>query len=704
MSMFDLKSLVRNFKEKIGAPLAPEPLIDERAAEQLMERLLIEEMFEHDLADTPFLASLPEKYLRREEHSYSPVRTFLNNRGFSSDNLSEEIAQRFDVLYRVSVSGLDVIPGYRRVVLLGEGFCEGKHLALITVNGQGRVDTYKIPRSLNKASMGVMLENRTDDPGELLVNLNPRSSAAYELCRYGPSFNENNEGKKKALSMFSGMRKSKLRKDMNIALWAVRESMDPEALRIMRSTHMTHISAAAWLTGGQCNLNTEKNERVRCHEDHLSRYRKQAVRAYPLLAKEIMAWSNQVDQGEPLAPLIEQKFYLDAKKVKMLNGLTWQKARCSPLKPHDTILMIKDAKAVPTTKAHFATLSWAKWASTELGKEWSTWALPSKDAWRLTPHLHRLEPNALKDMIYDLTKRIYLPTLMRNMNAKKNPLNEARSAHFLLAERILGMEKLCARHLLSLNPSELADNVERWHRNLGTYNDELDLAAPKISWTGFLGTVPVGKVHARELLSVSELKSQGAAENHCVGGYLNSVLGQSWRGGHSLIFSLEKDDKVLSTIEIQVIAREEQGKAVFEVHIQQNHAKRNTAPTKEAQKAGEALAGQIRKSLNKEKWSAYLTGIEGAQRISQEADNLSPTAKHIGYDPSDDVAFARAWELMSNLLPRKVRKAGPDGMTADIREFLSTFNFDDCGFFDPRDFERIRNERMAPDEERVAPF
>lgn len=138
----------------------------------------------------------------------------------------------------------------------------------------------------------------------------------------------------------------------------------------------------------------------------------------------------------------------------------------------------------------------------------------------------------------------------------------------------------------------LGEMNTRWHHNTNRLQDVALTGSAKIEWSPLVGTIDDGPVVIRELTSSDALRAQGAKENHCVGSYTSAVLEGS-RERFKLIFSIEKDRRILSTFEVNGAIREERGKLQIAFKRGQHFARENSAPCDMAQSAAERLMDHL---------------------------------------------------------------------------------------------------------------
>lgn len=162
----------------------------------------------------------------------------------------------------------------------------------------------------------------------------------------------------------------------------------------------------------------------------------------------------------------------------------------------------------------------------------------------------------------------------------------------------------------ALSLKDLRELQTRWHHVRTTLDNKVLATSEPVSWAPLLGKVDLGKgVTGRELSSSTDLEIQGDRERHCVGGYASVVLAGR-RGGASVIFSIEKEDLVLSTVEVKVSLEEvSRRNSRVGASVVQNKAARNAQPSALAQSAGTRLATVIG-AMPLEEVKSYLQGVE----------------------------------------------------------------------------------------------
>lgn len=162
----------------------------------------------------------------------------------------------------------------------------------------------------------------------------------------------------------------------------------------------------------------------------------------------------------------------------------------------------------------------------------------------------------------------------------------------------------------ALSLKDLRELQTRWHHVRTNLDNKVLATSEPVSWAPLMGSIDLGQgVTGRELSSSTALEVQGDRERHCVGGYASVVLAGRL-GGASVIFSIEKEDLVLSTVEVKVALEDLTRKTSrVSVNVVQNKAARNAAPSSLAQTAVGRLAKQIG-AMPIEEVKSYLQGVE----------------------------------------------------------------------------------------------
>jgi hypothetical protein len=205
----------------------------------------------------------------------------------------------------------------------------------------------------------------------------------------------------------------------------------------------------------------------------------------------------------------------------------------------------------------------------------------------------------------------------------------------------------------------------RWHHVRQTFENEVMTSRDPLAWGPLIGTADLDGVRAVELTSSDALDRQGRLERHCVGGYTGTVMGAT-SDRASLIFSLERGERILSTIEITVTRNTWDQKSLTWT-INQNKAARNAEPDPEAIRAGEQLRGVLF-GLPKRQVRDYLTGIQA--NTTQVRDTLALVTTRYGGDIVNRDLPERVMSAYAEVLPRALMGLGPDGLMGELSRLM----------------------------------
>ena len=249
---------------------------------------------------------------------------------------------------------------------------------------------------------------------------------------------------------------------------------------------------------------------------------------------------------------------------------------------------------------------------------------------------------------------------------------------------------------------ELLDLDQRYHRNIARYEDRLDIVTVELNWSGMLGAIDLGNgCIARELTSSRALKIQGRAEDHCVGGYVSTILNSKdhSRGQAKMIFSIEQDDQILSTAKIKCFREfpESDNPGQLRTEVCQNKARSNTSPSHVAEDLAKQVAARVQQAGPKT-FQTYLDGLHKS-RMEQE-DRISGLEYHIaecGLDPHNRAHLEIAWENLKPALPKRFRRNDLDtfieyGLAGKPPEEPSRTNRPDHGQSDKTGFSETEQE------------
>lgn len=201
----------------------------------------------------------------------------------------------------------------------------------------------------------------------------------------------------------------------------------------------------------------------------------------------------------------------------------------------------------------------------------------------------------------------------------------------------------------------------RWHHVRETFENEVMTSREPLSWPPLLEELDLDGVRAVELTSSAALDRQGRLERHCVGGYTGVVMGATSERA-SLIFSLERGDRILSTIELTVTRSPWDPKNIS-WKISQNKAAGNAEPEDVALRAGMRLRDALA-DLPKRQVRDYLTGIQ--TNTTQIRDQLALVTSRYGGDVVNPDLPERVMTAYAEVLPKTLRGLDPSGLLGEL--------------------------------------
>ena len=602
---------------------------------------------------------------------------------------------------RIFISRPDQVPGYRRIILLGSNFadtCRSDTIGMIAVTSDGRLVIKEITDRgfKNTISVSSVLDvlgnsgrikdkdlffrnnildnifdyNRNLDKPEIGLNsisiIRPALSLLITTIARGSQDIHIKRIANKIMQELCDQEQNHF-KLMRLAL---RDALDVDVLRTFRSTGLASIDQVRWLTGGD-DVPTE-----------IITARQQAVKAYPLLAelfwqgytfrdsdrKDLRSFPcimhNAIDARKPLAPAIATFFKVEKYRIKRLQGLTSQYSGADSKDPLPCIMEILSLPegTVPKTRAQFRQLDILR----EFGKSVfdenlvDTITRLSRDGnpLRFIDRIKQTSGHNVNDAIDFLARKLYVPAILNKIGMI--------TGHYGIAHNDLDVivyTEATNKIHSDFKPGDLLDWSERYHRNIARYESQLDTIMTEQVWTGLFDVLDFGNGYiARELTSARALRIQGKMEDHCVGGYMSRVFaGEGPDRQFTLIFSIEKNDKILATTEIectQTLETEQDSKNPYlRLCIIQNEARSNTKPCKDAVRIANLIVKQL-ESVDLDTCQTYLDGLNHASLEYERDSNIDFHIRLCGFDPFDRTMIKRAWKELSPGLPRGIRNDG----------------------------------------------
>ena len=212
--------------------------------------------------------------------------------------------------------------------------------------------------------------------------------------------------------------------------------------------------------------------------------------------------------------------------------------------------------------------------------------------------------------------------------------------------------------------------AERWHHRNHELASRLKDVPLHLEWSPFLGEASWQEkgITFREQHSNTSLTELGLSQNHCVGSYASVVMAATPEEA-SLIFTIEQDGKVLSTIEMGVGTIDSRQVDRLFCDIRQNQAAGNTTPCKLAQEAASELAERLRK-LPKTRFESYVQNVSAG--VGLKAKLMRTIEKTDANVTRFDLPEKTA-EVLDPVLPKPLRGGkilDLAMLTPDCMEFL----------------------------------
>lgn len=201
----------------------------------------------------------------------------------------------------------------------------------------------------------------------------------------------------------------------------------------------------------------------------------------------------------------------------------------------------------------------------------------------------------------------------------------------------------------------------RWHHVRQAFENEVMTSREPLSWAPLLGELDLDGVRAVELTSSAALDRQGRLERHCVGGYTGVVMGATSERA-SLIFSLEREGRILSTIELTVTRSPWDPKNI-NWRISQNKAAENAEPDDVALRTGMRLRNALAE-LPKRQVRDYLIGIR--TNATHIRDQLALATTRCGGDVVNPDLPERVLAAYAEVLPKTLRGLDPSGLLGEL--------------------------------------
>ena len=603
---------------------------------------------------------------------------------------------------RIWLSEENQIPGFRRIGMIG--IDNGEMIVPVTTE-DGLFGLYEVnDPGMHKQPMGEILRavlegercslSKTDPSRDKIYNINHFSRNHRLLVRQlffaraapveAALKNRTNLDDRicgRFMSKLSGVLHDRAARNVGGIRKAIANSLDRDMFKLAWGNHQTDNLTLSWLSGADVN-NFSRTPYVLTTEETKQRhlYRMQAASAYPFLLEDLSMFTRIIDEGAPLAETICTYMDIPSHVLSALNGKTSRmigpsKARLSVLshiEPDNFPNKIKEWRAfwsisvsdyfsrsqeIPTAKASSLTEDEIDLRKNFKQKLQDNLHHMSKDWEGSVQRYPEIISGNYRDMISSLYKGLAIPALLENdMISETDIINRyhygAREFSYLLCSEY-GLKQL--------------ENASRsWHRSIHNISDLLRVEDDTY-WSSLLGNFESGdKITVRELTSSHDLKVQGIMENHCVGGYTSEILCAAALPDFSLIFSIEKEGQILSTVQVKCT---QGNNDQYDFHISQNNAKSNTAPCREAIEVATQILEKLR-ALPPARLERYRRSMASTQN-NMQTSKVSDLGVVCDYDVTSAGFKEKAWDTLSTHLPRKFRKLGPDEFGALIRQQIT---------------------------------
>ena len=582
----------------------------------------------------------------------------------------------------ICISGRNDIPGYKQVVLLGPDFV-GTHvtdsIGMIAVTADGCLVTglIKHVKPDEKKSISInqaMKALQTDQSDQKFVDDECLSLTLDKFenfkDRYGmPNiefsikkiFNscilkQNIKNKIKTFNY------QQLQDRLDPVRRAFADVLDETILHDMQENGLMTVEYGRLLTGGD----GASKDAIKA--------RQQAVRTYPLLSGLFLInhmFRDVIDARTSLSKAIANYFKTDNHRIKRLLNLTWQQTGLEPRPPDVAICIISEFlklpdKVFPKNTKQFQQLEILRDFGIHVyGEDLFNFAermSKNRNPWQLIDRIEQTSGANVRDAMHFLSRKLLVPAMFnKGIHAAVPPVYRHDESYDRIMNKKMDEIRACFKI------GELLDWSDRYHRNIMRYEDRLDTVSSEQTWSGLLGAPDFGNgVIARELNSAQDLKAQGILEHHCVGGYLSRVLGGKDRNGEfMLVFSIEKNNMILSTAEIGCILKTDGNNGIphLQVNVRQNRARGNEDPCEDAVRIVNQVVAKL-ESVTHEACRTYLDNLKHACLEYNHKSNIDIHVWWCGFDPFDHVMMERVWKELSPALPRQFRKDGLDALIA----------------------------------------
>ena len=454
---------------------------------------------------------------------------------------------------------------------------------------------------------------------------------------------------------------------------AILEVFDRDIRKVIEYNKDTYHQDIVWLTGGD----------GAAPETILAR--KQALCAYPILThmflyKDIYLNLNHlktvIDNRDSLSGSIADKFRVDVRRVRRIQGVTWYQGNCHPASNEHVARMILDIPDgyVPQDWNDYQRLQKFNIFLNVLYRkhEHAIKGPHASDHWifmfnylsgnRISPALMDRAIEADGTMVLDgvrfLAEKLFLPAMLNRVRGivqkSEKWWNDERHKDCDVNRTC---DKLMAMILEICPLKALLELSRRYHRNIFRYAGLLETVSVERKWKPLLGAIDFGNGYiAHELVSSRTLKIQGTAQKHCAGGYVQKILESTDSDNACLVFSIEQNGKILSTVEFLC-----KGAKKPDVRVEQNKGYGNVEPVPKTRELASRIARKI-EHAGQESLSAWRDGLRNVKAEYAINARVSPFVERCGFNPFNPALLEQAWAELSPMLPRGIRHKGFNGL------------------------------------------
>lgn len=370
------------------------------------------------------------------------------------------------------------------------------------------------------------------------------------------------------------------------------DRLDGERIQAMRLAHLVpHLS----------QYNTYLNDQAN------SRYRIQAAESLPLLSYLLGEDSgraerlrNLVDAGQPLWPALADTVRVPEETIRWLHNKTAEEVGEAWLGQVHKIL--PDLAKLPPSKRPQTREDWTIYTDFVLvfQDRWDRRAREFQEGWLhdlarlgwVTAHKKFQELEAFPSDLLDIPDLVN--NLIEALHYELTPETQ-REVYFRSPENNQRYEKISAAVTTLFFETSLLKQLRsslRWHQLL-LHPPELEISEEVTTdvrlrqWPAPLtGSIPVGSLWARFLVTPSELRDEGHRMQHCVGTYDDACL----FGGSNIVSFRDQHGRSVSTAELRMETRSKD----LRLAVVQHRGHRDQIPSSEAETALEYLLDQLR--------------------------------------------------------------------------------------------------------------